>query len=1358
VFFNMKAYQFLYSAKRSIPFFIISTLLLQLVLLQNTYPQSDSLIIEHYTGEQGLSNSSIRSIYQDNEGYMWFSTGKGLDRYDGYNFQAYINSPGDTTSFINASGMAIYMDKKGTLWFGSMHGLEKFNRTTNSFTNYLPDNSKKGRVLANFVCYMIEDKKDIFWVITGKGVYQFNEASGNFLNVEYDRLLLSGVPYADKDGSFWLGTAQGLDKFDYEKGKFIHYWHNPENKELSFLTSSKYYIRAISEDTNGILWLGTSNGLIEFNKKLNTFTNYLPNPKEQSKYSVNRVNALCQDSSGLLWIGTMNGIFTFNTKSKKFSKQFVNKSIHNYYDYVGSENVTSLYIDHSSALWVGTTANGIFKVILKKLPYKRYFPVGVDDIIKGNKGILWVKKRSGEFVKFSTEKEQAQPVNFDNLYLKYVDKSDAMYFRGVSFDYLKKVKNDKITIYKLLKTASIGYFVPSGMWYGALNGGLYFLDFTTGKSIKVFDTEALITAICEDSSNSVWAATDNGKLYCYDTNNKSVSEFISDPKDPSSISGRKIFEIYEDKKERLWFATNSGLNKYIPTSRTFVHYNENDGLSGGTAYCILEDAHGNLWIGTDKGISKFNPETNQFRNFDALQGFSSSEYFNHLAAKMDNGEMFFARPIGLIRFYPDSIKENTYIPPIVITSCKLFDKAIPYGKEIKLSYDKNFLSFEFAALSFYNSPRNRYAYKMVGIDKDWVYSGTRRYASYPDLEPSKYIFKVKGSNNDGIWNESGTSIAIIIYPPWWETNWAYASYVMIFIILLFGIRRYELNRVELKNKIKMDEAILKEREEIDIMKSRFFANISHEFRTPLTLIEGPAEKIISKTTDESIVKDAGIIKKNSKRLLQLVNQLLDLSKLEAGKMKLEASKNNIVSFVKGVALSFESLTEEKDITLEIKSKEESVEVYFDKEKILKVLSNIFSNSLKFTPENGRITINISTNFSSDSSDFKGIKGDYVEIKIKDTGIGIPKEEIPKLFDRFYQVDSSFTKEHQGTGIGLALVKELVELHHGSISVQSEVEQWTEFTICIPLGKEHLRKEEIVEEKETDITQHGIKDLIKSDIKGNYTKINPDNDFKVSEDKTIILVVEDNYDMREYIKESLGKEYIIEEAINGEQGVRKAQNLIPDLIVSDMMMPKMDGNALTRVLKNDERTSHIPIIILTAKSGQDSKLEGLETGADDYLTKPFDIKELQIRIRNLINLRKKLQQKFGQIETDFSGKKDIPLQSEKDKPLKLRNIDEKFLIKIQKVVNEHISEEDFSIEGLGSEVGMSRSQVLRKIKALTGKSPSIYVRSIRLLKAKEMIENGDGNISEVAYLVGFSSPIYFSKCFKEEFGYPPKNFM
>jgi signal transduction histidine kinase/DNA-binding response OmpR family regulator len=714
-----------------------------------------------------------------------------------------------------------------------------------------------------------------------------------------------------------------------------------------------------------------------------------------------------------------------------------------------------------------------------------------------------------------------------------------------------------------------------------------------------------------------------------------------------------------------------------------------------------------------------------------------------------------------MRINPGNISNSSFIPPVVITSFKKFEKQFPFGKEIQLPHDENFISFEYAALSFIHSEKNQYAYKMEGVDKDWVYSGTRRYTSYPNLSPGEYIFRVKGSNSDGVWNEEGTSIAIIISPPWWKTWWAYSAYVFIFVFTLYGIRRYEMNRLRLKDKIKMDEAILKEKEETDKMKSRFFANISHEFRTPLTLILGPAEKISARKSDD-VVKDANIIKRNSRRLLQLINQLLDLSKLESGKLKLEASKGNIVSFVKGVALSFESLAESKDITLKLLPEKEFIEMYFDKEKMMKILTNILSNALKFTPEEGKITVSIrechaefisasSINIEIPKQVRDDTRKEFIEIKIRDTGIGIPQEELPKLFDRFYQVDSSQTREYEGTGIGLALTKELVELHHGSIKVESEKGGWTEFTLEFPLGREHLKDDEIVEDK-TDVILSEEKNLIslgddrvQKVSSSHFDKLSVTNKDQNKEegDKTIILVVEDNYDMRQYIRESLNGNYIIEEAVNGEQGVRKAEKIIPDLIISDMMMPKMDGNELVRILKNDEKTSHIPIILLTAKAGQENKLEGLETGADDYLIKPFDIKELQVRIKNLINIRKKLQEKFSKPGY-------IPKPNWKKQP----SIEEEFINKVLQVIEAHISEESFDIESFGEEVGMSRTQFYRKLKAITGMPASIYLRTVRLSKAKKMIEDRQGTISEIAYSVGFSSPSYFTKCFKDEFGYPP----
>ena len=792
---------------------------------------------------------------------------------------------------------------------------------------------------------------------------------------------------------------------------------------------------------------------------------------------------------------------------------------------------------------------------------------------------------------------------------------------------------------------------------------------------------------------------------------------------------------------------------------------------------ILNDDRGNYWLSTRKGISKFNTDTKQFQNYDVSYGLPENGFYMSNDCKTKNGEMYFGSPGAVVRFHPDSIKNNPFIPPIVITTIKKFDQPVSFRKEINLSYNENFLSFEFIALSYISPERNQYAHRMEGLDKDWVYSGTRRFASYPNLDPGKYIFRVKGSNNDGVWNEAGTSIIIIISPPLWKTWWAYLTYGVLFIFALYGLRRYELNRLSFKNQVKTDEAVLKEREETDKIKSRFFANISHEFRTPLTLILGPAEKIISDTSDD-IKKDANIIKRNSRRLLQLINQLLDLSRLEAGKLKLEASKGNIVSFVKGVALSFESLSESKDITLKLQPEKEFIELYFDREKMMKILTNILSNAFKFTPEEGKITVSINIKppfhppfdkggISPHLPSFTkgGKKGGSVAIKIRDTGIGIASEEIPKLFDRFYQVDSSHTREYEGTGIGLALTKELVELHHGNIKVESEKNDpdkvgaglpegqvnWTEFTLEFPLGREHLKNEEILAEEEIQTkaflspNEVGMKNLYQESIdnKTDSSSKTPQNDIVINEEKTIILVVEDNYDMREYIKESLDVDYFIEEAVNGEQGVRKAEKIIPDLIISDMMMPKMDGNQLVKILKNDEKTSHIPIILLTAKAGHEDKLEGLEIGADDYLTKPFDIKELQVRIKNLISIRKKLQEKFS--KTGYISK-----PPEK----RLNSIDERFMKKVMDVIEQHLSEEDFSIEEFGNEVGMSRSQIHRKLKALSGKSASVFLRSVRLAKAKKMMEEQKGNISEIAYLVGFSSPSYFTKCFKDEFGNSP----
>ncbi|HEY6626944.1 MAG TPA: response regulator, partial [Ignavibacteriaceae bacterium] len=579
-----------------------------------------------------------------------------------------------------------------------------------------------------------------------------------------------------------------------------------------------------------------------------------------------------------------------------------------------------------------------------------------------------------------------------------------------------------------------------------------------------------------------------------------------------------------------------------------------------------------------------------------------------------------------------------------------------------------------------------------------------------------------------ILNEAGTSLKIIIHSPWWATWWAYILYGFVIMFLFSGSTRFYLNRQRLRSQLQLEQEHAKKLEEVDKMKSNFYANISHEFRTPLMLILGPIEKLLSRVKDEENQKQAGLIKGNAKRLLTLINQLLDLSRLEAGKLKLKASLGNIAQFVKGLAMEFESIAERKDISLKVLMEKELIEAYFDKEKLEKIITNLMSNAFKFTPSGGRITVKLSETSSN-----------QVEIIIRDSGIGIPKNELPKIFDRFYQVDGSITREHEGTGIGLALTKELVELHKGNIFVDSVEGHWTEVKLYFQLGREHLADDEIIESADFEMRKFESVD--------EFTKEDSETEDLLNEnliDKTIVLIVEDNPDVREYIKEALLEYYHVEEAANGEQGLRKAEKCIPDLIVSDIMMPKMDGYEMTKRIRQNEKTSHIPIILLTAKSDKDSKLEGLGLGADDYLIKPFDTDELLARTKNLIDTRRMLQEKFG------AG----TILSEKVEKPKLSSLDEQFINRIMVVIDEHLSEEEFSIEEFGKDVGMSRSQIHRKLKALTGKSTSMYLRTVRLAKAKQMLAEKLGNISEISYKVGFSSPAYFSRCFKEEFGHAP----
>ena len=690
---------------------------------------------------------------------------------------------------------------------------------------------------------------------------------------------------------------------------------------------------------------------------------------------------------------------------------------------------------------------------------------------------------------------------------------------------------------------------------------------------------------------------------------------------------------------------------------------------------------------------------------------------------------------GMVAFNPDNIEINTIPPKLVITDIKLFNKSLAIGsnsplkqnisvtKEIQFAHWQNDISLECAALHFSHPQKNKYAYWLENYEKDWNFAGTNRLAVYTNLDPGEYIFHVKGANSYDVWNEEYISLRIVIHPPWWETWWAYLMYTLIFIIMITFIHFTQRKRIRIGNELEMRDFETKKLKEVDAMKSKFFANISHEFRTPLTLIEGPVEKLLASDKSNDRRNIYKMIKRNSERLLNLINELLELSKLESGKMKLSAQRGDIVSFTKAIVMSFESLADKKRIQIDITSSSDFIELYFDKEKMQKILANIISNAFKFTPEDGKITVCIEGDISNRT----------VIIEIADSGIGIPQEELPKIFDRFYQVVSTNMEGYEGTGIGLSLTKELVEIHHAAITVKSEEGNGSTFTLTFPLGTEHFEEEELIYSESEIILQD---EIIEENI--SVSSI-------IEEEKPLLLIVEDNHDVREFIINIIENKYRYYEGQDGQEGYEKALEHMPDLIVSDIMMPKLTGDKMCERLKNDQITSHIPIVLLTAKVSDQDKIEGLQIGADDYLIKPFNDKELLARINNLIIQRRKLREKY--------------LRDAEIRPTEVAvtSVDKKFIEKLMRVVEENISNPEFHVEQLADLLAMSRTQLNRKISSILGQKPNEFIRKYRIRRAAELIKQNFGNMTAVAYKVGFDNLSYFSKCFKQIYKQSPLEF-
>ena len=1353
---------------------------------------------ESLTTDDGLPTNQIFALCQDNKGFLWIGTANGLVRYDGYDFKKYTHNQANKKSLSNNYVYTIFEDSFGYLWIGTAGGLNKFNSATQSFTHYTHNSSDQHSISYNIISAIYEDKDRNLWIGTnGGGLNKYDRERQQFIRYQKTSDVTNCLSsnnitsiYGDNSGNLWIGLyGNGIDKYEKASKKFTNY--RSSVTDVNSLSSN--LVLCVYVDSNDDLWVGTEDkGLNKYNYESNSFIRFLRKPDDPLGLNSSIVFSVIEYNKNNLLIGTGNGLNIFDKEKNQIIKYNYNR-----YEPEKIFGFSRVIIkDNVGLIWVGTDAQGIKKINpqlnfyhFRNIPdnFENLPHQNVMSICEENDSTIWFGEGGGglilfnfiteEYAQFTVDLNNKNSISSTAILAVYKDRFGILWIGTIGGGLNRLVPNKKdlslssFIIYKnnpddpkSLSDNNVGSIFEDSygeLWVGTYGGGLNkvinkdgnrnlisFYHYKANPNDTSSITSNHITFIYEDRSRELWIGTSEG-LNRYIRDKDNFVRYLNKDENLESFASNYIVSAYEDESNNLWIGTNAGLSKFNRSNGLCRNYSKKDGLPDEMIYRIEEDNKGNLWLSTNYGLSKFNPRTESFKNFNVQDGLQGNEFDTGASFKNKKGQIFFGGMTGLNVFHPDSIRENNHIPNMVITDFQLnnisvsvgldtifnrtiLNNAIVEATEIELYHYDKVISFEFAALDFQIPKKNKYAYMLEGFDKNWHSTdANRRFVTYTNLDPGDYVFRVKGSNNDGHWNEAGASVRLIILPPWWATTWAYFIYALIIISIVYFTWRLQLKRIRIKHDYEMSKFEAEKLHEVDELKSRFFTNISHEFRTPLTLILGPVKQIVEKLSDGKMKDELSIVHKNANKLLGLVNQLMDISKLESGNMKLRTSLVNFISLVKALTLSFTSYAERKRIILKFNSTENEVIIYIDKDKIEKIITNILSNAFKFTPEGGRIEVTL-------AKDDK-----YVNTIISDTGIGIPKAKMSKIFDRFYQVDGSHTREQEGTGIGLALTKELVELHKGKIEVESEESKGTTFTVRIPLGKEHLKTEEIIE-KDQEYENEAIKVEFDENIE-KKVKQKMDVELLENESLPLLLIVEDNSDVRNYIKDNLKKDYRILEAVDGEDGWNKSVEQIPDLIVSDVMMPKMDGFKLCEKLKTDERTSHIPVILLTAKAAKEDKLEGYETGADDYIMKPFEPDELRARIKNLIEQRKRLHEHFqkkGMFELNHT---------------EITSIDKKFLNKAFELLHQNISDTSFNVEAFGEKMGMSRSVLYKKIVALTGEPPVEFIRRIRLNYAMKLIEKKFGNLSEVALEAGFNNPAYFSECFKKQFGITPSQY-
>lgn len=1314
--------------------------------------------LDELTIEDGLTQGMIHDIIQDSLGFIWIATKDGLNRFDGYDFKLYSHLPADSFSLSGHVVNALAEDSFGRIWVGTHNnGLNVFDRQTERF--YKLDYKKEpGQGLNSNRVFSIEQENDsIFWIGTGSGLCRLNVPPGKKLwegarQVKLNHRVKSYPiePISNPNSSnvnSCLSKISDTLYFAINNRLFrLHRKNYQQWEEMSDLVNAHeielpFSFRSIKMTDDGYLILPT-NEEIKVYYKGETWNIQLP------EKLLGFLPDIIIDQSGTIW-GASAGLFKVHPKRPKGQQLeliFTTKP-----DYF----TPTICSDRTGVLWIGTNGYGIRKYNPSNARFRHFLPgTSSRQLYTDLKDRCWVWVAVSMRILDPETGRYEMPASFPSWLEKATwvinPEPDIFWFHY-------PIVEDKTALVRVNeRTGSVQSFVyqckanpnspllmdrQGDIWFSSSDGQLAVFR-TQTKSFEYHamadwfterQTNATVTVFHYDTASDViWTGTQYGLLRLQQTAGGRIDHqlYDFDINNPNSLSENYVLSICERPGEtnKLWLGTKGGgINHFDIKKGEFQAITTTDGLPNDVAYGVLPDDKGYLWITTNRGLSKFHPERMSFKNYTSADGLQSNEFNTFSYHRAQDGRFLIGGVNGVHVFHPKDIKPSTHPPKVYLTGLNVNNtpleevlgdtprKPLEWIERIELEHDQNQLFFQFSALDYAAPENNRYRYQMVGLDDTPFDAGTRREVAYANLIPGHYTFKVWGANNEDVWSTAPAMLQIYIAPPWWATYWAYALYLLIISYLLYSAYRFQVNRELLKTQLAYEQREAERLAALDRMKSNFFSNITHEFRTPLTLILEPARRLSQQLSHKNGQKWAALIISNSERMLNLVNQLLDINRLEEGLMSVKLQQADLNLLLQSILKDYEVAALDKQIELELYIRDRSILkwVEIDTEKVSKIIHNLLSNALKFTPNGGHISL----------SAVAVPERQEISIQVKDNGPGIAPEHQSRIFDRFYQVDDSSTRATGGTGIGLALCQELAQKLGGTIRLDSEPGAGTLFTLQLPLSAAATQGDPVPTGTTPAVA---VEEALEPH----------------QEQNTSILIVEDNEELREFLKDILDPDFNIEMARDGIEGLQKATETLPDLIITDVMMPRMDGFEMTVKLKSDVRTSHIPIIMLTAKSALQSRLTGLETGADAYLSKPFYSEELVARIQNLFAQRARLQAYFQGMRND-SPSPQVP------------DMEQDFLQRAYTVIEENLSDQDFSVEQLSNALLLSRSQLHRKLKALTGQTASEFIRAYRLKRAAAILRQQPGiTVSEVSFKVGFNSPQYFSTKFKEKYGYSP----